>query len=103
MQYFALGTAPPEEDSVQVRRGHDYMPAMRTQAKRFMAALEKRWPDLPEDCRFKIVSNPHDFGSYLEVVIAYPDEIGREDLRRVVSIGDAIGEIKTWEDLEADG
>lgn len=103
MQLLTLGTCPPEEDSVQVRTGQDYMPAMHKQAVRFKAALQRRWPELPPDCRFKIATNQHNFGRYLDVAIEYPDDLSREDLQRVVSIGDAIGEIKTWEDLEADG
>lgn len=100
MQEITLGIAPPEEETVQLVKGTDYLPAMREQAKRFKTAIETRWPDLPDGCRFRIKTHQHDFGDYLDVVLEYPDDLDHGNLSYVVQLADAIGELKTWYELE---
>lgn len=75
MERLELGSSPNGEECVQVSRNADYMPQMREECKRFKAMLEARFP-IPDGVRawFAIVSNPHDFGSYLEVVVKYDED-----------------------------
>ena len=68
-----LGPVPAEESCVQVNPNSIYLPAMRTECKRYKAMLEQRFPDLPEGISFVIKSNSHDFGTYLEVAIKTDD------------------------------
>lgn len=77
IDYIEIGGSPSGEDCVQVSRHSDYLPAMRAECKRFKEMLEKRFPvpsSLEGKVWFSIKSNPHDFGSYLEVVVKYDME-----------------------------
>lgn len=69
----ALGPVPTSEPCVQVSSA-DYLPAMREECRRYKAMLEQRFPNRTPDCRFRITSNPHDFGTYLEVEVIGPEE-----------------------------
>jgi hypothetical protein len=68
-----IGSAPYEEDCVQVNRAGDYHEAMLTECKRFKEMLEKVFPEPPEGAHFKITTNPHDFGTYYEVSVSFID------------------------------
>lgn len=76
--YIEIGSAPYGEDCVQVDSKTDYLPAMLAECKRFKEMLEKRFPipaNLEGKAWFFVKSNPHDFGSYLEVAVKYhPDD-----------------------------
>ena len=74
--YLDSETSPYEENGVQVSSSCDYMPAMREEANRFRAMLEKRFAKLIESTGIylRIASNPHDFGSYLSIKICFDDE-----------------------------
>jgi len=74
-EYLELGSAPADENCVQVETGKDYVPAMLAECKRYKELLRKLFPDKPDDCRFAIKSFPHDFGTYYEVVIFYNPKI----------------------------
>lgn len=77
MEYIEYETAPSDESCVQVNSNEDYMPAMRKEAERFRAMLERRFPNAPG--YWSIKSCPHDFGSYLEMRYNYDeDEEGLE-------------------------
>src|SRR5574344_870496 len=73
--YIELGSAPIEEDCVQVSRTEDYYDAMREECRRYRALLEIKCP-IPEgiNARYSIKQFPHDFGSYTEVCILFDDE-----------------------------
>lgn len=71
-EYLEFDTAPCEENCVQVDSKKDYMPEMRAEALRYVAMLEARFPNAPGE--FRVKSNPHDFGSYLEVRYYYNNE-----------------------------
>ena len=77
MEYIELGSAPAEENCVSVTRDGDYMPAMREECRRYKAMLESLFP-IPEEVNayFSIKSFPHDFGSYLEVILKFDEEAG---------------------------
>jgi hypothetical protein len=69
-----LGSVPSNEECIQVNPKTDYLPAMRAECKRYKELLEKLFP-VPKDVRawFVIKSNPHDFGTYLEVAVKYDE------------------------------
>ena len=72
--FLDLSPVPIDEPCAQVGPG-DYMPRMRSECKAFVAQLERAFPDaLAAGVRFRIRSNPHDFGSYLEVQACFDDE-----------------------------
>lgn len=73
--FITLGSAPIDEDCVQVSSRVNYIPAMRAECRRYKEMLEYIYPKLPESCYFGVKNFEHDFGTYFEVVIYYDDEI----------------------------
>lgn len=67
-------SAPVEEDCVEVSSDVDYLPLMRIEAQVFRDMLKRLFP-VPEGSygSLRISSNYHDFGSYLDIVIAFDD------------------------------
>lgn len=65
-----LGPCPSEEDAVQVG-SPDYATEARAQCKRYIEAIRKVCGPEPEGARLTIKSQPHDFGSYLEVAVVF--------------------------------
>ncbi len=71
--YLTLGPTPAGENCVQV--GNDnYQTLAREECKKYIALLRKKWPE----ANFRIKSFPHDFGSYMEVVVMYDTENEKE-------------------------
>ena len=91
-----LGPTPADEPCVQVGPTN-YLPAMREECRRYKAMLETRFPELPDGLRFKITSNPHDFGTYLEVV-AQADDFNPEAIEAAYCIESLTP--ATWDDLQ---
>jgi hypothetical protein len=67
------GSAPPDEPCAQVG-ADDYHDKARAECKAWRDALRKAFGPEPEGARLTIKSNPHDFGSYLEVVCFFDPE-----------------------------
>ncbi len=78
--YMELGSAPSDEDCVNVTREGGYLPAMREECLRFIDLIRKKLGPEPEGARLYVKSNPHDFGTYLEVACGYYDD--DEEARR---------------------
>jgi hypothetical protein len=68
-----LGSAPWDEDCVQVDPRVDYLPALRAECKRYLELLEKKFTSKPEGCSFVIKNQIHEFGTYCEVCVLYND------------------------------
>jgi len=72
--YLDLAPVPIDEPCAQVGPT-DYLPRMRSECKAFAAQLERTFPDaVAAGVRFRVKSNPHDMGSYLEVQVVFNDE-----------------------------
>lgn len=71
--YIELGSAPYDEDCVQVSMGN-YFPKMLAECNRFKDLLIKLFP-IPKNLpvSFGIKNFQHDFGPYCEVIIQYED------------------------------
>ena len=91
----SLGTTCPlSVDGVQVESDKDYLPEMRTEARRFIELLEKRFRNF-DRISYRITSNPHDFGTYLDIDIVYNDEIDESSEQAFFVEGNLP---ETWED-----
>ena len=73
--YLEIGPVPANEECQQVGTGSYDPIAAREECRRFIEAIRKVLGDEPEGARLKITSNPHDFGSYYEVVCWYDDNL----------------------------
>jgi hypothetical protein len=72
-QELSLGGNPPDEDCVQVTKGN-YSAVQRQETEAYKRALIKFLGEPPEGVRFKITNNPHDFGSYYDLVVIFDDD-----------------------------
>jgi hypothetical protein len=71
--YIDIGSSPAAEDCVQVGT-EDYSILAREECKRFIEFIRKHKGPEPENARLAIKGNPHDFGTYYEVVCYFDDE-----------------------------
>lgn len=69
------GTTPPMESCAQVgSREYDYHDRARKEARAFINQLRRIFGCEPEGARLSVKSHPHDFGSYITVVVYFdPD------------------------------
>jgi len=72
MDHIELGTTPYAESCEQMGPNYDPKRA-RIEAKAFINQLIRVHGQPPNGAFFRITSNPHDFGSYLAVVIQFND------------------------------
>lgn len=72
--YVDIGPAPAGEDCAQVGTDKYYDKAQR-ECKAFRNQLRRLHGVEPAGARIGIKSNPHDFGTYYEVVCYYDDSI----------------------------
>ncbi len=96
MDYIHIGSVPVEEDCAQVG-SHDYATKGRAECKRFMAQIQRHYPE-PDNGYLKIKSNPHDFGTYYEVVAVF-DENDEEATKWAFAVeGDEKDVLRVWDD-----
>jgi hypothetical protein len=70
MDHLDLGSAPWNEDCASV--GEDgYEVRARRECRALIGQLKRVCGDPPAGVRFRIASNPHDFGTYYSVVVEY--------------------------------
>ena len=80
MDYLSLGPVPSEESCEQVGTPAYSPTRARRECRRFVELLRKTFGPEPEGARFRITSNPHDFGNYFDVIIEY-DSNNREAVK----------------------
>ena len=74
-EWMTLGTAPYEEDCVQINPNKDYFSEMQVEARRFVNFLGERFLNIPDEAYFGIKrENGHDAGTYLEAAIFWDDK-----------------------------
>lgn len=65
-----LGPAPCEEEPVQL--GHpDYHDLGLRECRRYIAAIRKVCGNEPDNARLRVVKEPHDFGSFYDVIVEF--------------------------------
>ena len=70
----SIGSAPCNENCVQVNPEGDYHEAMRAECRRFLELIRKKLGVEPPGARLAVKANPHDFGTYYDVVCWFDDE-----------------------------
>jgi hypothetical protein len=71
MEYFDLGSAPADERCAQLGVDNDYETRARRECRALIHQFTRVCGDPPPGARFRIVANPHDFGTYYSVVVEY--------------------------------
>ncbi len=72
-QFELATTVPHEEPCFQVGE-QDYQKFGRIEARALISQLLRMFGEPPVGCGFKILSCPHDFGTYYDVALVYDDE-----------------------------
>ncbi|MEE9199159.1 MAG: hypothetical protein V3U26_05120 [Dehalococcoidia bacterium] len=94
-----IGSAPPDEDCVQVNDRGDYHEAMRAECVRFRELIRKKLGPEPLGAMLAVKSNPHDFGTYYEVACYFDTE--NEEATNYALRCDDEGP-RTWDDDKPD-
>lgn len=71
--YISIGSVPFEEDCIQVGKDN-YHEMSRIECRVFIDQLTRIFGKGTENNKIRAKSFPHDFGSYLEVVVFFDDE-----------------------------
>lgn len=69
--YIEISCVPAGEDCQQVGTDHYDPQKARKECEAFRDQLRRMFGDEPHGARLAIKSNPHDFGSYLQVICYY--------------------------------
>ena len=93
--YISIGSAPCNEDCVQVNPEGDYHQDMRAECLRFLELVSKKLGPEPQGASLAIKGNPHDFGTYYDVVCYFDD--GNEEAREYALLCEAEAPA-TWGD-----
>ena len=72
--YVSIGSSPCDEECVQVTKEGGYHDAMKAECRRFLELIRKKLGPEPPGARLAFMSNPHDFGTYYDVVCHYDDQ-----------------------------
>ena len=89
-----LGSTPIEEDCAQIG-SNDYSLRARKECKAYINQLKRMFPEYA-DIEYRIKSNPHDFGTYYEVVVCY-DTNDKVSIEQAFDIEDKLPEY--WDSL----
>jgi hypothetical protein len=74
MDYLNIGAAPCDENPEQV--GDHYLATRAKQeCREYIAQLRRQFGDEPEGAKLRIEYFHHDFGTYMEVVCYFSDEV----------------------------
>ena len=71
--YIEVGATPCDEDCEQLGPGYDPAKA-RAECKAFIGQIRRELGLEPDGARLTVRSNPHDFGTYIEVACVFDDE-----------------------------
>lgn len=93
--YMEIGSSPCYEDCVQVNPRGDYHEAMREECRRFLELIRKKLGPEPPGAHLAIKNNPHDFGTYYEVVCHFDDT---DDEARTYAFRCESDAPRTWAD-----
>jgi hypothetical protein len=96
IDHLYIGAVPVEEDCAQVGTP-DYATRARAECKRYMAQILRHYPE-PENGWLQVKSNPHDFGTYYEVIACF--EVGDEEATKwaLEVEWDEKDVLKVWDD-----
>ena len=74
MDHLDLGCAPSDEDCAQVGVDDNYPVRAKRECRALINQFKRMCGDPPAGARFRIMANPHDFGTYYSVVVDFDPE-----------------------------
>ena len=70
----SIGSTPYNEDCAQLGVTESYSKMARLECLAFIAQLKRLNGNPPEGLLFKLTSNAHDFGDYLDVTVVFDED-----------------------------
>lgn len=74
MDHLDLGSAPSDESCAQIGVDPDYGARAKRECRALIRQLMRLGGEPPPRARFRIMSNPHDFGTYYSVAVEFDSE-----------------------------
>ena len=74
MDHLDLGSAPSDEDCASVGVDDNYEVRAKRECRALANQFRRICGDPPPGARFRIMTNPHDFGTYYSLVIDFDQE-----------------------------
>lgn len=68
-----IGPTPNAEPCAQVGTDN-YLVLSKMELRAYINQLKRMFPNMPDGVYYRITSNPHDFGTYHEVAIKFPED-----------------------------
>jgi hypothetical protein len=94
--YLDLSPTPVGEPCAMVEPTGDYLQRMKAECRAFVHQLERTFPQAIEaGCSFRIKSNAHEFGPYLEVQVRFDDD---DEHQTRVGLHDRSRFARAWDD-----
>jgi hypothetical protein len=72
---FELGTTCPHEEPTAQTGFGNWLSAQRMEAIAYTDQLLRTYGEPPNGVEFRNTTNPHDFGSYIDITLVYDDEV----------------------------
>jgi hypothetical protein len=76
--HFSLGPVPTDESCQQVGMPSYNSTIARQECQIYIRQLKRQFSNAPSGVSFEITENPHDFGTYLDVVIRFNENVKAE-------------------------
>jgi hypothetical protein len=74
MDHLDLGSAPSDEDCAQLGMDDNYPVRAKRECRALINQFKRLCGDPPPEAHFRIMGNPHDFGTYYSVAIHFNPE-----------------------------
>lgn len=71
MDHLDLGSVPSDEACAQIGVDPDYATHAKRECRALVNQLMRRCGEPPPGARFRIMANPHDFGTYYSIAIEF--------------------------------
>ena len=71
MDHLDLGSAPSDEDCAQLGVDDNYVTRAKRECRALINQFKRICGDAPPGAHFRIMANPHDFGTYYSVAIHF--------------------------------
>ena len=71
MDHLDLGSAPSDEDCAQLGVDDNYVARAKRECRALINQFKRICGDPPPGAHFRIMANPHDFGTYYSVAIHF--------------------------------
>lgn len=95
--FLYISPVPADEDCAQVGQDN-YSQRAIVECKAFIDQIRRAYGEEPGSARLRVKSNPHDFGTYYEVIVEFDDQSVVEQDYAYDIEGDELSKLYEWDD-----